>query len=236
MPKIKAFMEKLQSYTSDKMRVFNPWGEHDPVYDLGTTAPIIRTRHLEEYLRNRLEYVEWILVAEALGYQGGKFTGIALTSERILLGHQKEVDPSFILSSSVPQRTSNPICKLLSETQRKKGFAEPTATIVWKEIIQSGIDPKKILLWNIFPFHPYYQVKEKIKNRTPDQIELEAGISYIKDLQEIWPDAKIIAIGSQSRNTLNKYFINNDHLRHPSNGGAPDFRKEFKNILTYNVS
>ena len=32
---------------------------------------------------------------------------------------------------------------------------EPTDTYVWGAVVDNGLDPRDVLLWNIFPFHPY---------------------------------------------------------------------------------
>jgi hypothetical protein len=84
--KVRELIASLQAYES-LPGVFNPWRDIDPNYDLTPAAPKIRSQHLERYLQYRVPHARFILLAEAVGYQGGRFSGIAMTSERILLGH-----------------------------------------------------------------------------------------------------------------------------------------------------
>lgn len=230
MTRIGAFISELQSFSCSN-QVFNPWNDWVEGIDIGKDAPIIRSTQLEQYLRLRSNKVKWIFVAEALGFQGGRFTGIAMTSERILLGHQKEVNPANVLSAFPTRRTSNPSNQMYKKTQKRNGFTEPTATVVWKEIENCGIDPYQILLWNIFPFHPYDKNVGPLSNRTPSSNELKLGVNYVKKLIELHPSAKLIAIGKHSNNLLNKYNLQNSHIPHPANGGVNDFKKAMRELF-----
>ena len=79
---INTFIDKLQSYQSEN--VFNPWRDFDHATEIGPEAPEIRRKNLRRYLALR-EIAHYLFIAEALGYQGGHFSGVAITSERILL-------------------------------------------------------------------------------------------------------------------------------------------------------
>ena len=71
--------------------VFNPWWQIDEENDLGPHSPAIRRKHLAVYFRERLGKARLAIVGEALGYRGGHFSGIPMTSERMLLGKQADI-------------------------------------------------------------------------------------------------------------------------------------------------
>src|SRR5437762_9859731 len=104
--------------------VFNPWWQVDAENDIGQNAPGIRRKQLRAYLCERLGKARLAVIGEALGYRGGHFTGIPMTSERILLGRNKEVEieATRFFQTITPPRTSKP-------KKCRDGFSEPTATI-----------------------------------------------------------------------------------------------------------
>src|SRR4030095_12278621 len=83
--------------------VFNPWWQIDEENDIGPHSPAIRRKHLAAYFREKLGKARLAIVGEALGYRGGHFSGIPMTSERMLLRNQKH-----IVASIKPRRTSKP--------------------------------------------------------------------------------------------------------------------------------
>ena len=115
---INTFINKLQSYQGKD--VFNPWRDFDPDTEIGPQAPAMRRENLRRYLQLR-QNAHYLFIAEALGYQGGHFSGVAITSERILLGQHKDVRPESVLGEWDYARTSNPASALLNATQKAKG-------------------------------------------------------------------------------------------------------------------
>src|ERR1700757_838418 len=71
--------------------VFNPWWEIDEQNDADRNAPAIRRNQLRAYLHKRLGKARLAVIGEAVGYRGGHFSGIPMTSERLLLGRSKNV-------------------------------------------------------------------------------------------------------------------------------------------------
>lgn len=207
---------------------FNPWYQQDQKHDKSSDGAAIRRNQLKTYLKERLDSARYLFIAEALGYQGGHFTGIAMTSERILLGHHKSVHgiPANGAFTSVdPQRTSKPAVN-------KKGMSEPTATIMWKAIYQLGLDPYQTVLWNALPWHPYNPDDGLLSNRTPTDDELEKGYPALRSFLELFPEGQLIAVGRKSEQSLDAFGISDyTPVRHPAHGGAPKFRRQMKALI-----
>lgn len=221
------FLNHLKEYKGDL--VFNPWNDRDPDYETEEGLEI-RRKNLEDYLSLRLSRAKILLIAEACGYQGGQFSGIAMTCERMLLDFHPAVDSTMILGHK-GNRTSSPKSPFITKpTQREKGFNEPTDSVVWKACLDAGLAPEEFILWNIFPFHPYKKVN-LLSNRTPTDEELAIGLSYTKELLALTGPLPIFAIGKKSENTLTEAGFSVTGLRHPANGGANIFRAQLKEAM-----
>lgn len=206
--------------------VFNPWGESDPQYDRDGRGPQIRRAQLQAYLEERLGRARLLLVAEAIGYQGGHFSGIPMTSERLLLGGltDKGILPEHAINGLRPQRTSKP-------EVRQNGFTEPTATIVWGFFADAGHDPRSFVLWNAFPWHPYKPEAGLLSNRTPAEEELAAGHHALQHLLTLGRFQRIVAVGKKASAQLASLGIAATEVRHPANGGAGLFRRQMSALL-----
>lgn len=210
---------KLLSHTPPG-NFFNPWYHRDPQNDCRIDAPNIRKAQLEAYLSDRVGQARYLLIAEALGYQGGHFSGIAMTSERILLGHHKKpngLGPEHVFCSLKPERTS-----LVSI--RENGMNEPTATIVWNTILSEGVDPYHVVHWNALAWHPYNPNKGLLSNRTPGIEEFRQGEHVLGEFLELFPSANVIAVGRKSAAALTRLGVISRSVPHPAYGGAPKFR------------
>lgn len=219
------FVAGLSAYRS--AGVFNPWGENDPQHDCDQRGPQIRRRQLQKYLAERIGRAETLLLAEAIGYQGGHFSGIPMTSERLLLGGlaHKNLSPELVFSDLQPQRTS------LTEL-RPQGFTEPTATIVWGFLVEHNIDPRSVVLWNAFPWHPYQPEKGLLSNRTPTDLELADGHRMLRQMLNLGQFKRIVAVGEKSFAQLQQLGLAAVKVRHPANGGAGKFRAQMLELLT----
>ena len=217
-----AFMKLLKN--SPAGPVFNPWHHRDPLHDAAAGAPAIRRAQLASYIEER-QKATVILLAEALGYQGGHFSGIPMTSERLLLGHlrHKGLGPEMVFAMQ-PRRTSRVDVKA-------DGFTEPTATIVWGAMHDLGVDPRDVILWNAFPWHPYKPGKGLLSNRTPTDDEVMLGRPVLMALTAYAQQARILAVGQKSAGLLAAMGITAPALRHPANGGAGQFRAQFARIV-----
>lgn len=220
------FLTGLAGYQGEN--TFNPWADHDERYEM-ENAVAIRRKNLEDYLALRLGKARILLIAEACGYQGGHFSGIAMTCERMLLDLHPIVDSAMVLGHQ-GNRTSRKESPLLKPIQQAKGFNEPTDSVVWSACLEAGLGPNDFLLWNIFPFHPYKK-GNLLTNRTPADDELAAGLACTRNLLSLTGPLPIFAIGKKSENTLTEAGFSVTGLRHPANGGANIFRSQLKEAL-----
>jgi uracil-DNA glycosylase len=206
--------------------VFNPWWQVDEQNDIGRHAPAIRRRQLRAYLRKRLGKAKLALIGEALGYRGGHFSGIPMTSERILLGEKKDkgIELEQIFSRIKPRRTSKP-------GKCRDSFSEPTATIVWVALLRLGLKPDQFVLWNAFPWHSFDPYRGMLSNRTPNESERSAGLLVLKTFLKLFPCRQVVALGEIAAAQLEELGVDAHYVRHPASGGAKLFRQQIARIV-----
>lgn len=182
--------------------LFNPWRdvcEDDTVLN----GPERKLGRLAAHLDCQPRF---IVCGEAPGHLGCRHSGIAFTSERLLLGG---AIPRVV---RVDQRL----------TTRKLPFSEPSATIVWKTLSRLGI-AEEVVLWNALQMHPHKPGNIR-SNRTPTPAELALGMPAMQILVDAFPRAKVIAVGKKAQGLLQAMGIATiGMVRHPANGGATAF-------------
>ncbi len=205
---------------------FNPWWQVDKQNDIDCNAPAIRRKHLRAYLRKRLGKVQLVVIGEALGYRGGHFSGIPMTSERILLGKKENagIKPEHVFFSCKPRRTSK-------REQCPDGFSEPTATIVWGTLLRFDLKPEEFVLWNAFPWHSFNPRRGLLSNRMPNKSEQSAGLSVLKAFLDLFPCEEIVALGNVAASQLEALDVDAHQVRHPASGGAKLFRQQIARIV-----
>ena len=165
-------------------------------YARGDRGNAIRRRNLRLYLE-QIGDPRILLVGEAPSYRGGRLTGIAFTSESIMMN---------VLGAERGYRKATPGPKLSTEA---------SATMVWATIRQ--IEPRP-LLWNAFPFHPFVR-KNAFSNRAPTSGELLIGTPFLESLMQLFPIERIVAIGNLASRSLTRLGVAHEKVRHPSQGG-----------------
>jgi uracil-DNA glycosylase len=206
--------------------VFNPWWEVDEQNDIGRNAPAIRRNQLRAYLHKRLGNAKLAVIGEAVGYRGGHFTGIPMTSERLLLERSKTVHikPRDFFSDVKPRRTSKP-------EKCPDGFSEPTATIVWGALLKIRVLPDEFVLWNAFPWHSFDPHRGLLSNRMPNKSEQLSGRPVLKAFLEVFPCEQIVALGKIAAAQLEELNVNAHCVRHPASGGARLFRQQITDLV-----
>ncbi|MCB8942850.1 MAG: uracil-DNA glycosylase [Ardenticatenaceae bacterium] len=186
-------------------QVMNPYAGDD-------VGALVRRRNL------RL-YGEWLaaerpsvlLLGEAVGYRGGRLTGVPFVSEQIMLTH-----PLFGAARGYVKTAEWPtICR------------EATATIMWQTLDACGVYQA---LWNVFPFHPH-RPGQMASNRQPTVAELAWGEDFVRMLLVLLPIETIVAVGNMAEMALQRWGLPCVKVRHPSHGGKRAFQAGVTKVL-----
>lgn len=175
----------------------------------------IRKENLKIYLEKMLMVKpKYLIIGEAVGYQGGRLTGVPLSSEDLIVN---QLD-GFGIYTDEYQKTK----------ETGKPVKEPTATIVWELNRELNFLP---LHWNSFPFHPH-KPGNAFSNRTPTMQEIISTQQFILDLIDIYQIKKIIAMGNKAESSLIKIGLDYFKVRHPAHGGKNKYRQGIMNLLS----
>jgi hypothetical protein len=170
----------------------------------GDRANAIRRRNLAIYLEE-IGRPDTLLIGEAPSHRGGRLTGIAFTSETLMLG-----GAGSHLGAHRGYRKASP---------GPKPSTEASATMVWGTI--RDLDPLP-MLWNAFPFHPFHH-GNPLSNRIPLIGELRIGQRFIERLMTMFPLRRVVAVGNHADRSLEMLGIPHMKVRHPSQGGKTAF-------------
>ncbi len=215
--------------------IANPWSDAQYREDLGLDhdehSAAKRRDHLKTYLTHRLETAKVILIAEAPGYQGCRFSGIPMTCERTILEHRSNVRASDVFGLNYqPNRTSH-VHATNKKAVMEKGFSEQTAAYVWGYCSRHPGLSSKMVLWNLFGFHPH-RPGEYLTNRAPKEGEILQNRSVLEAFLALFPDRPILSIGNISEAYLAQWGHGYHRFtRHPANGGGTIFRTNLDAFL-----
>lgn len=189
--------------------MFNPWKETCE-FDATGNTPAEKIGRLAQHLSTDAKFV---LVGEAPGYQGCRYSGVPFTSERLLIdGAIPRVSPTSRLS------------------MRGRPFSEPSATIVWGALWNLGMESRTVL-WNAVQLHPH-KAGNVWSNRAPTPSELAYGQPTLLLLKEHFSSAIFVAVGEKAEAALiNAGVKPAAKIRHPANGGATLFAKGLRSLV-----
>ncbi|HUT18798.1 MAG TPA: uracil-DNA glycosylase [Anaerolineae bacterium] len=190
--------ELLVTYEGDG--TFNQYRDYDP--QLGKpSAPEIRRRNVRRYLESFSD-ASYLLVGEAAGYAGCRFSGIPFTGEAQIVG---------------PERLPWAQGLDLQQSSLGEAWRERSGTIVWDAL--GG--RRDCALWNAFPWHPHGE--DPLSNRRPTQGELDSAAGVLRCILTFFGIAQVYAIGRVSEAQLHRLGTRAPYVRHPSHGGKSRF-------------
>lgn len=187
--------------------LFNPYNGLNPEVDI-EDADEIRRSNLKSYVEDHTGGVDLLLVAEAPGPWGCRFSGVPITSEEQL------VDIDFPASG---RRTS----------LGYRPHSEYSARIYWG-VLQPYYS--RILTWNAVPFHPHRK-GEPLTIRPPRVSEITSFLPVLESVVGFSRASRVVAIGRKAEDALRRIECEAVYIRHPSQGGATLFRSGVRDVL-----
>jgi hypothetical protein len=170
--------------------------------DAGPDAPRVRRENLFHYLDAR-RGAPVLLVAEAAGWRGARYSGLCLYCER-------QID-----ESNTPLRRTS---------RHPGGWSEPSATIVQRAIAPWA---ERVVLWNLVPTHPRRDAMPHT-NRAPTLTELREGERWTRRLIDLLQPQHVAAIGRLAAAALTSDV---PAVRHPAHGGATASTQQLRALL-----
>ena len=202
--------------------LFNQYKDIDERVDL-LDAHEIRKQNLLNYLESFTKKPNFLVVGEAPGPWGCRFSGVPFTGERQLCQH------TLPFSGDRSSRE-----KPLVEVKKNPLYTSQSAETFWK--IMKPYHPK-FFVWNCVPFHPR-DLDNILSVRAPKMKEKRSCSALLRQITEIIiPRNKpnVIAIGRKAEEALNKIDIESFYVRHPSHGGANKFRSGVGEFFKVNL-
>lgn len=187
--------------------LFNQFSDINPDFDILDGHKIRRQNH-KNYLESFTEKPDILLVGEAAGPWGMRFSGIPFTSERQL------IEKSLPFTGQKSGSSSSP-------------HSENSATIFWKTMKKYH---PRFYVWNLIPFHPH-KPDEALSIRSPNKSEIDFFSKFLFDVQSLMEPGLIIAVGRKAGTALKQIGSRYIYVRHPAQAGATAFREGIMQIL-----
>jgi len=190
--------------------LFNFYRDNDPAYDVPDGARL-RRENLERYIKS-WDGPDVLLVAEAPGPNGARFSGVPLTPEAFFL------DPEHTLFG-------------LSPTSRSAEMGRPHAEYSGG-IVRRVLAPYagRVAIWNAVPLHPH-RAGEPRSIRTPSRADVRAWSPLLESVVQAVRPSIVLAVGRIAERSLTDLGVEATYIRHPSQGGAVLFAEGVRNAL-----
>lgn len=188
--------------------VFNQYRDHHPDLDQ-PHAVAVRRANLVHYLDTFSvgTGVRFVLVGEAAGYAGCRFSGIPFTCEAQIIGLVDQ--PLFEWTQDRGLERSS--------IETYAPWVERSARMVWETLGAR----RDCVLWNAFPWHPC-PPGEPLSNRPPGR-DTTYGLEALECFLALYAGAEPVAIGRVAQRALATIGVEATYIRHPSRGGKRKF-------------
>ncbi len=195
--------------------VFNQYRDYNDQVDLPNAATI-RRMNLRNYLSTAIETVSILVVGEAAGPWGCRFSGIPFTGERQLL------DPSFPFHG---ERSSKDNPDL--STKITPPFISMSSKIFWRVMLPYY---DRFLIWDAFPLHSH-KPQDILTVRNPTKKEISQFGEALQLIKVYIKPKKIVAVGMKASEELDSLGEDSTYVRHPARGGKIKFTLGMQKIF-----
>ncbi len=187
--------------------LFNPYADRVEGVDV-PDAPAIRRANFRNYLGRYTDRPRLLLLAEAPGPWGCRFSGVPLVSESQL------VDPRFPIDGRPTSLEDTP-------------HHEYSARIYWRVL-----EPyfPHFFTWNTVPFHPY-KPGQLLSIRNPTLSEVVSFKDVVEGMLAILEPETVLAVGRKAEQVLQRLGATCTYIRHPSQGGASLFEQGVREVV-----
>ena len=186
---------------------FNFYRQAGPGSDRPNAA-FVRQTNLHNYLDSFPGPPKVILLGEAPGWRGCRFSGVPFTSEDLLVNGS--------LPFTGQPSSASPAC-----------HKEASATVVWQTM--QPYFPH-FFTWNCIPLH-LHQPGKPLSNRSPSRHEIAQYLEVTREVIQLLAPERIIAVGRSAAAALHWMDIAHAAVRHPSHGGATLFRNGIRQLM-----
>ncbi|MDA8387451.1 MAG: uracil-DNA glycosylase [Nitrospiraceae bacterium] len=156
-----------------------------------------------------------LLVGEAAGPWGARFSGVPFTSERQLE------------KGGLPFRGRK-------SSNHEPPYSENSGTVVWGALLPRY---PEFFLWNAVPLHPHRK-GEPLSIRTPGAREIRAFCPLLREALDILRNpsgagqGRVVAVGRKAEYALKLIGVPCLYARHPAQSGAARFRAGISRAFT----
>lgn len=190
--------------------LFNQYSDNDPDFDL-PGGELIRRENLKNYISGFRKKPSVLVLGEAAGPWGARFSGIPFTGERQLLTGELPFGGRQSSAHEPP-------------------YLERSGSILWRTMLPYY---PKFILWNTVPFLPHKKGLP-LSIRTPSKEEALSSTDTLRKIIDYLRPELIAAVGRTAEHALGRLGVKSLYVRHPSNGGAKKFsegiKKAFKSL------
>jgi len=194
---------------------FNQYRDCNPEVDVPDAAAI-RLANLRSYMEKACASASILVVGEAAGPWGARFSGVPFVGEKQLL------DPSFPIRG---ERSS--LAAPLRETRLAPPFVSNSARLFWEVLLPFH---ERFVVWDAVPFHTH-KPDDALTVRNPSKKEVAEFGEALQLIEAYVQPSRIVAVGRRAFEALEALGKSPVYVRHPSMGGKARFATGMQEVF-----